>query len=365
MKLTVLTLTLMFHSALAQAKTWEEVYKKNKPSIPILMMGGGVCSAALVESDLLLTAGHCVWNLRPLRFVWSEKPTEVFANARVVALDKDKDIAFVAIPKQEKTPLPILDKGVTLSPGAAIATVGHPITPGKSEDDADNPYFFQQEETYLFSAGIVSGVTKADYISDLSMSPGNSGGPVFDQEGRVIGVVSRKRVGPVLGNIGYIVRNSEIQDLKAKIPKDPSYEVPWHEAKTNFHGDLGINSHRYLMDALPGKNSSITSIGLAFDVWDRLRLSGNLSTNSDPSADSFSLAYKFVFPLSNATAIDLLPGYDYLQYSWNVGSAAVRKTGTGYSLAILWTGLPLQLKYISYQIDSANYSLTTLTLPLF
>jgi hypothetical protein len=364
MKILFLITTLMFHSAFASAKSWEEVYKKTKPSIPILMMGGGVCAAALVEEDLLLTAGHCVWNLREVRYAWSEKPSEIFTDAQVISLDKDKDLAFVKIGKQSRQPLTILDKGTTLTPGTAIATIGHPIIPGKSEDDDDNPYFFQQDETYLFSAGVVSGVTKTDYISDLSMSPGNSGGPVFDQEGRIIGVVSRKRVGPILGNIGYIVKNTEVHEAKSKISKAAA-SPPWYKAKTHFRLDVGVNTHRFLQDALPSRNSSMTTIGLHFDFFDRIRLSDNLSTSTDPSVDNYSLGYKFVFPLPNATAIEVVPAYDYVQYAWNQGTSSVRKTGTGYSLSLFWTAFPLQLKLINYQIDSANYSLAMFSLPLF
>ena len=107
------------------------------------------------------------------------------ALARKVGEDLGADIALLALPS--RPPAPILGRSSTLRPGDWVLAVG-------------NPFGLRR----AVSAGIVGardqylgGDTDTPYIqSDVSMSPGSSGGPLLDRSGAVVGMNARVIVSP-------------------------------------------------------------------------------------------------------------------------------------------------------------------------
>jgi S1-C subfamily serine protease len=105
------------------------------------------------------------------------------APAELVAHDDDRDIALlkVKLPEAEKyKPLALNAGGVRR--GAAVAGFGYPLgdTLGTG---------------LKLSAGTVSAVPDESnnrYLLDLTVNPGNSGGPLCDRRGNVVGMISEK-----------------------------------------------------------------------------------------------------------------------------------------------------------------------------
>ncbi len=96
--------------------------------------------------------------------------------ARVLYLDPKYDLAFLEVPDTFKLPEIKLAERATLSEGDVVLAMGHPFG-------------------FDFSAkqGIVSNraqdLDDVTYIHhDAALNPGNSGGPLVDQEGKVVGV---------------------------------------------------------------------------------------------------------------------------------------------------------------------------------
>jgi len=73
MKLSILIL-IFFIGLPASANEFSKVYSKYKNSIPIILNQGAICSGALIENDLILTAAHCVDanRGRPLYIAWPD-----------------------------------------------------------------------------------------------------------------------------------------------------------------------------------------------------------------------------------------------------------------------------------------------------
>ena len=100
--------------------------------------------------------------------------------ARIVGCDGDADIAILKIDATGLSPIEIGDSG-TVQVGQIVCALG-------------SPYRLQD----TFTCGVVSAVGRTDltdathyeeYIqTDASIHPGNSGGPLCDSHGRVIGV---------------------------------------------------------------------------------------------------------------------------------------------------------------------------------
>lgn len=93
------------------------------------------------------------------------------------------------------------------APGTDVYAIGSPAS---------------EELAFSLSRGIVSGVrTVADVPliqTDASLSPGNSGGALVDQQGRVIGVVSRKIAGRAVEGLGFAI---PIQAALAALQLEP------------------------------------------------------------------------------------------------------------------------------------------------
>jgi len=139
-------------------------------------------------------------------------------NAKVVGSDPSTDIAVLKIDTHSRalTPLPLGDSD-DVSVGDSVFAIG-------------NPFGF----TRTFTAGVVSALQRQivapnsleiDGViqTDAAINHGNSGGPLLDADGRVIGVTSQISTGTTgeQGNIGIgfaipvnIVRNVAAQIIK-------------------------------------------------------------------------------------------------------------------------------------------------------
>jgi serine protease Do len=104
---------------------------------------------------------------------------DVELDARIVASDEDYDIAVLKVePRAPLCPLPLGSSG-DLRPGQAVLALGHPLG-----------------NDLTVTAGIVGGagrnadLTAYDHFvqTDAVLNPGNSGGPLLDSSGRVVGI---------------------------------------------------------------------------------------------------------------------------------------------------------------------------------
>jgi len=142
-------------------------------SIVTIMSGGGSGSGVLVSDDgYALTNAHVVGDDKTVRVRWSDGLEGL---AQVVRVIKNRDIAIVKTNPRDRTPLALKRGAVT--PGQRVYAIGSPS--GKE---------FQG----TVSAGIISADRVIDGLrfiqSDVSISPGSSGGALLDENGAVIGV---------------------------------------------------------------------------------------------------------------------------------------------------------------------------------
>ena len=141
-------------------------------SVLTILTGNGSGSGALVSDDgYILTDAHVVGDEKEVRARWSDGIETV---AQVIRVAKDRDIALVKTNPRDRSPLPVKRGAVT--PGQRVFAIGSP----KSKE---------------FQGTVSSGVISADRTirglrfiqSDVSISPGSSGGPLLDEGGSVIG----------------------------------------------------------------------------------------------------------------------------------------------------------------------------------
>lgn len=116
-------------------------------------------------------------------------------------LDSELDLAVVKIDKIGLTPAQFADVN-SITPGQQVVAVGTPVSMALRNS---------------VSAGIISGInrsTTSDYTliqTDAAVNPGNSGGPLVNLNGEVVGICSSGYVGTGIEGLSFAIPVSDVQ----------------------------------------------------------------------------------------------------------------------------------------------------------
>ena len=190
----------------------EEIYTKIAPAVALVETSDGSGSGIVIENDgIILTNAHVVAGTTRA----TVKINDSISTASVLGRDENVDLALLKI---NRSNLPIVDLGdsseAALKRGEEVFAFGYPLD-------------FQGDVTA--TRGILSARQVIDGVAwlqtDASIHPGNSGGPLVNNKGQVIGinskVLSAKGKGGNIGGtgIGFAipvnVARGLIPDLKA------------------------------------------------------------------------------------------------------------------------------------------------------
>jgi S1-C subfamily serine protease len=124
------------------------------------------------EDGIVLTAGHLVSGSR---FVKVNTAAGKECYGEVVASSKQRDLAIIRVDCPDLTALPLGREKIV--EGSEVFAIGTPLS---------------EKLQFSVTKGVVSGMRKIDemdYIqSDVVVLPGNSGGPLLDVHGNVVGI---------------------------------------------------------------------------------------------------------------------------------------------------------------------------------
>jgi serine protease Do len=144
--------------------------------------------------------------------------------AELVTIDKEQDLALLRVKSEAALPVVTFSDGDKVNEGANCYVLGFPLID-------------RMGESIKVTQGIVSGSGRgdvgADVVIDAKVNPGNSGGPLLDKFGRVIGIITMKtRAATFEDSYGLAIGSSKILEFLQKNNVTVSKAAPGTAALT-------------------------------------------------------------------------------------------------------------------------------------
>jgi S1-C subfamily serine protease len=186
-----------------KALTPAELFKKVERSVFIVLVTstladgragqGGQGSAVAISEHLLLTNCHVVKN-RPIIKILQDQRA-IIADATVVAADDATDRCVIE------------SKDLTLVPITGIRTV-ESLTVGERVFAVGSPLGLERTLSEGLVSGIRSGTSRNLVQTSAPLSPGSSGGGLFDEHGNLVGITTLASRG-VPQNLNFAIAASD------------------------------------------------------------------------------------------------------------------------------------------------------------
>lgn len=172
----------------------------------------GAGSAFVVSSDgYLVSNAHVVKGAQTIVVELNGASYE----ARTVVVDYENDLALLRVSAKDLTPLSLGDSSAVRL-GEDVRVIGYPLS-------------FVLKNRLNATQGTVSSIQAEEDDGlmqvDAAVNPGNSGGPLINDRGQLIGVVSSMFYGEAVSNVGFAVPSNTVSELLESrgisMPNDP------------------------------------------------------------------------------------------------------------------------------------------------
>jgi serine protease Do len=165
-------------TSLADLKSMERHVKalaaRVSPAVVAVEVGSGSGSGVVISADgLVLTAGHvCGAVNRKVRFTFPDGKT---ARGKTVGVDDESDTGLMRITDRGPWPYAAMGDLAQARVGDWVLALGHPGG-------------FDLRRSLVVRLGRIIQFAPGALQTDCTISPGDSGGPLLDMHGRVIGI---------------------------------------------------------------------------------------------------------------------------------------------------------------------------------
>ena len=214
------SLTLQTGSSGAAKLSYNEIFQKCSPSVVGIKSFDGKSSDSyswgsgiVVSSDgYILTNTHVIDEGERATVQLYDGTT---CAAKLVAADSQSDVAILKIEKTGLTPA-VFASSKNIRTGDAVCAIGNPLSPDYS---------------LTMTSGIISATSREVSYNgavmkllqtDTSINEGNSGGPLFNDRGQVIGITNMKIVSSFsnIEGIGFAIPSDTLQSIVAALMDD-------------------------------------------------------------------------------------------------------------------------------------------------
>jgi len=192
--------------------------KKKESENSIFATGTGFL---INKNGIIATNAHVVENADRIEITIKNDTSEIIYNAKVLLKDENNDVALLKIEDSKfsnfsSLPYKLIENTEI---GENVFTIGFPLNSIMGNN-------------FKVNNGIVSSNTGISddirlYQISVPLHPGNSGGPLFNENGDIIGITSSRLNGKAIGtsvqNVNYAIKSAYILNL---IKMLPNYQKP-------------------------------------------------------------------------------------------------------------------------------------------
>ena len=213
-------------------------------------------------------SGHIITNNHVVED--SQKTTVTFLdgtsyNAKVIGTDPYTDLAVIKVDVNPSLlhPLPLGDSS-TLRVGEQVAAIGNPFGLSGSMTSG----IVSQLGRLLSTPGTASFSIPDVIQTDAAVNPGNSGGPLLNMKGQVIGINTAIQSGTgEFAGIGFAVPSNTVSKIVPILIKEGKYKHPWLgisgiDIDPDLANVLGLQDTRGLLVVSVVKDSPAEKAGL-------------------------------------------------------------------------------------------------------
>jgi len=219
-----------------------EIAEHLRRSTVLIRSGGRGSGSGVIWSTngLLVTDAHVVHGSRPIVQLWDGREFEAVTRSR----DSRRDLAQLCI---EASDLP-----------AATAADSSQVRPGELAIAIGNPMGF----VGALATGVIHGVgpirrlgSQSWVQADVRLAPGNSGGPLADARGRVVGINTM-----VAGRLALAIPSNAVQDFLSAGAADGWLGVTVHPAFIPRVSSRGKTFGLVVLEVEPGSPAAQASL---------------------------------------------------------------------------------------------------------
>ena len=179
----------------------------------------GIGSGFIInEEGYILTNYHVIQGAQEISVTLSN---DVTTTAQVVNYDENQDVAMIKI-TDESVEIPAtveLGDSDALQPGEEVIAIGTPLSTELSSTVTKGIISATSR-----SVAVESGVTMNLIQTDAAINAGNSGGPLVNTKGEVVGINSSKISGEAVEGIGFSIPINDIKDKIESLSKQLNME---------------------------------------------------------------------------------------------------------------------------------------------
>ena len=222
------------------------------------MKGSG--SGVIISNDgYILTNNHVISGATDITVSFNE---DTPVTGRVIGTDQNADLAVVAVSAADlkaaginQVVLAKLGSSADVKTGDPVIAIGNAIGEG-----------------ITVTSGIISAISKEINLqgktlsviqTDAAINEGNSGGPLFNSKGEVIGINTAKFSSETIEGVGFAITSDiagPIFERLASGESTPTLGVTVQSVPAEYSSYLGATAGAYVTDVVQGGNADIAGI---------------------------------------------------------------------------------------------------------